>query len=94
VVDLATAFRWMPWRADRAGARASWRAWLSGYRGVREPPDAELRGVPPVACLQHLIWMIAEVGAVPDGNPQASWYFEDHCSAIEDLIRIDPFEGA
>ncbi len=84
-IDLATAFRWMPWRDNPAGAARSWEAWLAGYTEVGTLSQAELDAVPQVACLQHLIWMVAEVGASP-GGAESSWYIEDHCSAVQALL--------
>lgn len=84
-IDLATACRWMPWRDDPAGAARSWEAWLAGYAQVGTFSQAELDSVPHLACLQHLIWMEAEVGASQDGA-ESSYYIEDHCSAIQALL--------
>jgi Ser/Thr protein kinase RdoA (MazF antagonist) len=84
-IDLATALRWMPWRDDPAGAARSWQAWLAGYTEAGTLSQAELDSVPHVACLQHLIWMEAEVGTSLD-LAESSWYIEDHCSAIRALM--------
>ena len=84
-IDLATAFRWMPWSDDPAGAARSWEAWLAGYTEAGTLSQAELDSVPQVACLQHLIWMETEVGASP-GGAESSWYIEDHCIAIQALL--------
>ncbi len=84
-IDLATAFRWMPWRDDPAGATILWDAWLVGYAEAGTLSQAEFDAVPQVACLQHLIWLEAEVGTAP-GEAESSWYVEDHCTAIQALL--------
>ena len=84
-IDLATAFRWMPWRDDPAGATGLWSAWLSGYCEAGTISQAELDAVPAVACLQHLTWMIAEVRASTEAA-ETSWYVEDHCSEVQALL--------
>jgi len=84
-IDLATAFRWMPWRDDPSGAARSWEEWLAGYSEVGTLSQAELDAVPPLACLQHLIWMTIEVDASNDAV-ELSRYVEDHCSAIHALL--------
>jgi Ser/Thr protein kinase RdoA (MazF antagonist) len=84
-IDLATAFRWMPWRDDPARAAPLWDAWLAGCGEVEMVPQAELDSVPPVACLQHLVWMVAEVSA-SNGVAESLWYVEDHCCAVRALL--------
>jgi Ser/Thr protein kinase RdoA (MazF antagonist) len=84
-IDLATAFRWMPWRDDPTGATMLWDAWLSGYREIGCVSGVELDSVPFVACLQHLIWMIAEVSASTD-EAEASWYLGDHSDALRAIL--------
>jgi Ser/Thr protein kinase RdoA (MazF antagonist) len=88
VIDLATAFRWMPWREDREGASRLWAAWLAGYTEGGELPDAELAAMSAVAGLQHVVWMITEVGSSQD-TATVAWYVEDHCSAIQALLTAD-----
>jgi Ser/Thr protein kinase RdoA (MazF antagonist) len=84
-IDMATAFRWVPWRDDPARAAVSWESWLAGYGEVGVISQAELDSIPPLACLQHLIWMIAEV-VTSTGAAESSWYVEDHCSAVQALL--------
>jgi Ser/Thr protein kinase RdoA (MazF antagonist) len=87
--DVATAFRWMPWRKDTVQAGWRWRAWLSGYRSVRGATLPDLSGVPALACLQHLHFLTEEASAAQRGEPgygDASWYVEDHCDAIDTLL--------
>ena len=89
-VDMATAFRWLPWEENRQKAELLWRAWLSGYRREREPSEAELASVASLACLQHLWWLVQEARAASagaKGYAQSAWYVRDHCQAIERLLR-------
>lgn len=86
-MDLATAFRWMPWREDMMAADVLWRMWLSGYSEIREASDVELSSVPALACLQHLSWLVEEIAnAGTIGSANGSWYIEDHCSAIKAIM--------
>jgi Ser/Thr protein kinase RdoA (MazF antagonist) len=85
IIDLAMAFRWMPWREDREGSSQLWATWLAGYLQDREMTDVELVAIPAVACLQQLVWMIKEVCSSQDSSTIA-WYVEDHCSAIQALV--------
>jgi Ser/Thr protein kinase RdoA (MazF antagonist) len=88
VIDLATAFRWMPWREDHEVASQLWAAWLAGYSKGGMITEAELDSIPAVACLQHLVWMIREAGSSQDPSTIA-WYVEDHCLAIRTLLAVD-----
>jgi Ser/Thr protein kinase RdoA (MazF antagonist) len=85
IIDLATAFRWMPWQEDREGASRLWAAWVGGYAESGEIFEVGLDVIPAVACLQHLVWMLREVGSSQDLST-ISWYVEDHCSAIQALL--------
>lgn len=88
-VDLATAFRWMPWREDPVVAEVLWRTWLSGYREIREPSDIELSSVPALACLQHVSWMMEEISTAEEcESADRSWYIEDHCNAIRAIMAM------
>ena len=88
-IDLATAFRWMPWSEDATLADALWRTWLAGYREVREPSEIEISSVSSLACLQQLRWLFAEASEASKGVPgygAVSCYVEDHCANIEVLL--------
>lgn len=47
-------------------------AWLGGYGEGGTITDAELASAPPLAWLQHWIWMIAEV-STPTEAIESSW---------------------
>jgi len=89
-IDMASAYRWMPWRENRATAAVLWQAWLAGYLDVHEPSELEIASVPALASLQHLYWLIVEARAVPQGTSgeaELAWYVEDHCGALQVLLE-------
>jgi|GEM_PF-6585347 len=89
VVDMATAYRWMPWRENSKVAHDLWQAWLEAYRQIREPSEIEVNSIMSVACLQQLYWLIEEIKdahANVSAQPEIAWYVNDHCETIEAIL--------
>ena len=92
-IDMATAFRWMPWRKDARLAAQTWRAWLDGYESVRPVVLRDLDVVPALGALQCLHWLVVEMTeAKQEGAPpeHEAFYLRDHSEAICALMSNAP----
>ena len=92
-IDMATAFRWMPWRTDAQLAAQTWRAWLDGYGAARPVASRDLGVVPALGALQCLHWLILEMAEAEQvGAPveHELFYLRDHCESISALMESNP----
>lgn len=87
VVDVATAFRWMPWRTAPLVARSRWAAWIESYTAACPLAPLELAAVPAVAGLCQVYWMNLEVANARTSGAGHAGYVRDHCDAIGALLQ-------
>ena len=89
-IDVANAFRWMPWRGSPDTARRQWRIWLDAYSAVIPLMLLETRTIPSLACLLEIHWLNVEATAATAGLPDYAdrhVYVRDHHNALAAIVR-------
>jgi Ser/Thr protein kinase RdoA (MazF antagonist) len=91
VLDLATAFRWLPWEQPDL-ARQRWVWWLQGYEAEWRGPLPAESAVVSWAMLQQVRYLVEEVTACLEGRdgPEVipTDYITDHAARLQRLLSV------